>query len=106
MALTLLIEGLQQAKCITPLEKDILDTWDELQKDPFDHNSARMQIMKNNESYPEIFAIIAALPMTVVRPYSQATECDIRYNLKSQLTALAVKEGWPINGYQPEIDLI
>lgn len=36
MDFTLLVEGLRQAKYITPLEKDILDTWNELQKDPFD----------------------------------------------------------------------
>ena len=39
MDFTLMIEGLRQAKCITPLEKDILDTWNELQKSPFDRKT-------------------------------------------------------------------
>ena len=93
MDFTLLIEGLRQAKCITPLEKDILATWDELQKSPFDRSSAQLQIMQNNANHPEILAAIKALPATVVRPFDQVTESDIRYNLGKQLEALAVKEG-------------
>ena len=53
MDFTLLIEGLRQGKSITPLEKDILDTWNELQKSPFDHSSAQRQIMQNNVKHPE-----------------------------------------------------
>lgn len=98
MDFTLLIEGLRQAKRITPLEKDILDTWNELQKSPFDRNSAQLQIMQNNVSHPEIFASIKAMPTTVVRPFDQVTETDIQYNLGKQLEALAMKEGWPTNG--------
>lgn len=87
-------EGLRQAKQITPLEKDILDTWNELQKNPFDRISAQVQIVQNNEKYPEIFAMVTALPTTEVRPFNQASESDIRYNLEKQLIALAIKEGW------------
>ena len=94
MDFTLMIEGLRQAKCITPLEKDILDTWNELQKSPFDRSSAQLQIMQNNAKHPEILAAIKALPTTVVRPFDQVTESDIRYNLEKQLAALAAKEGW------------
>ena len=89
-----LIEYLRQKQCITPLEKDILDTWNELQKSPFDRSSAQLQIMQNNAKHPEILAAIKALPTTVVRPFDQVTESDIRYNLEKQLAALAAKEGW------------
>ena len=89
MDFSLLIEGLRQARCITPLEKDILDTWNELQKSPFDRSSAQP---------PDILVAIKALPTTVVRPFDQVTESDIRYNLGKQLEALAVKEGWSTNG--------
>ena len=54
--------------------------------------------MQNNAKHPEILAAIKALPTTVVRPFDQVTESDIRYNLGKQLEALAVKEGWPTNG--------
>lgn len=94
MDFSLLIEGLRQARCITPLEKDILDTWNELQKSPFDRSSAQLQIVQNNAKHPEILAAIKALPTTVVRPFDQVTDSDIRYNLEKQLAALAAKEGW------------
>ena len=98
MDFALMIEGLRQTKSITPLEKDILDTWNELQKSPLDRSSAQLQIMQNNAKHPEIFAAITALPTTVVRPFDQVTESDIRYNLWKQLEVLSVKEGWPTNG--------
>lgn len=94
MDFTLMIEGLRQAKCITPLEKDILDTWNELQKSPFNRSSAQLQIMQNNAKHPEILAAIKALPTTETRPFEQATDSDIRYNLEKQFAALAAKEGW------------
>lgn len=56
MDFTLLIEWLHQKKSITSLEKDILDTWNELQKSPFDRCSAQRQIMQNNVKHPEIFS--------------------------------------------------
>ena len=95
---SLLIAYLRQKQYITDLEKDILDTWNELQKSPFDRSSAQLQIMQNNAKHPEILAAIKALPTTVIRPFDQVTENDIRYNLGEQLEALAMKEGWPTNG--------
>ena len=98
MDFSLLIEYLRQKGRITPLEKDILDTYNEIQKIPFDRNSAQTQILQNNEKYPEILAAITALPTTVLRPFDQVTESDIRYNLGKQLEALVSKEGWSTNG--------
>ena len=98
MDFSLLIEYLRQKERITPLEKDILDTYNEIQKIPFDRNSAQTQILQNNEKYPEILAAIPALPTTVLRPFDQVTESDIRYNLGKQLEALVSKEGWSTNG--------
>ena len=98
MDYSFLIEYLKQKQYLTDLEKDILDTWNELQKNPFDRSAAQKQVVQNNAKHPEIFVAIAALPTTVVRPFDQVTESDIRYNLGKQLEALAVKEGWPTNG--------
>ena len=94
MDFTLMIEGLRQAKCITPLEKDILDTWNELQKNPIDCSAAQRQVLQNDAKYPEIFFAIKSMPTTVPRPIERMTEFDIRYNLENQLAALAAKEGW------------
>ena len=88
------IEYLKQKQYLTDLEKDILDTWNELQKNPFDRSAAQKQVIQNNAKHPEIFVAIAALPATETRPFEQATDSDIRYNLEKQLVALAAKEGW------------
>ncbi|MGM9602304.1 MAG: hypothetical protein ACI3W5_12100 [Faecousia sp.] len=90
-----LIEALRWKREITPLEKDILDTANELQKMPFDRSSAEKQVISNNANHPEIFAKIAALPTTVTRPWNEATDSDIRYNLTHQLGMLAEKE-WEV----------
>lgn len=89
-----LIEYLRQKQYLTDLEKDILDTWNELQKNPFDRSAAQKQVIQNNAKHPEIFVAITALPATETRPFEQATDSDIRYNLEKQLAALAAKEGW------------
>ena len=88
------IEYLKQKQYLTDLEKDILDTWNELQKNPIDCSAAQKQVIQNNAKHPEIFVAIAALPATETRPFEQATDSDIRYNLEKQLSALAAKEGW------------
>lgn len=94
MDYSFLIEYFRQKQYLTDLEKDILDTWNELQKNPFDRSAAQKQVIQNNAKHPEIFVAIAALPATETRPFEQATDSDIRYNLENQLAALAAKEGW------------
>lgn len=77
----------------TSLEKDILDTWNELYKQPFDEKSAKKQVDTNDVCHPDICLTIAAMPTTirVSRAY-QLTEADIKYNLKNQLILLAGKK--------------
>lgn len=94
MDYSFLIEYLRQKQYLTDLEKDILDTWNELQKNPFDRSAAQKQVIQNNAKHHEIFVAIAALPATETRPFEQATDSDIRYNLEKQFAALAAKEGW------------
>ena len=94
MDYSFLIEYLKQKQYLTDLEKDILDTWNELQKNPFDRSAAQKQVVQNNAKHPEIFVAITAPPATETRPFEQATDSDIRYNLEKQLAALAAKEGW------------
>lgn len=89
----LLIEFLKQKKVLTPLEQDILDTWNELYKQPFDEKSAKKQVDSNDITHPDICLTIAAMPTTVRVPrVYQPTEADIKYNLKNQLILLAGKE--------------
>lgn len=78
---------------ITSLEKDILDTWSELSKQPFNEKSAKQQVESNDIAHPDIYLAIAAMPTTVrVSKFYQPTEADIKYNLTNQLILLAGKE--------------
>lgn len=91
MDLGLFIEYLKQKHCLTDLEKDILDTWNELQKIPFDRNSAQTQILQNNLKHLDVFSAITVLPTTVTLAFDQMKESDFRYSLENQLAALAAK---------------
>lgn len=88
----IVIEMLKTKKYITQLEKDILDTWHELQKQPFDMVSARLQSFYNERKYPQIAAVVAALPCTVQKPSAELTATDLRYVLTMQLSGLIAKE--------------
>ncbi len=89
---TLLIDALRAKQYVTPLEKDILDTWNELQKYPFDMNSAEQQVLSNDINHPKIAAMVTAMPSTVQKPREQITETDLRYLLTMQLSGLIEKE--------------
>ena len=82
MDYSLLIAYLRQKQYITDLEKDILDTWNELQKNPFDRSAAQKQVIQNNAKHPEIFVAFAALRATECRPFVEASDSDIRYFLE------------------------
>lgn len=88
----LLIDELRVKQYITPLEKDILDTWNELQKYPFNMNSAQRQVVSNNISHPKIAAIVTAMLTTEAKPRGQITEPDLRCLLTIQLFILFEKE--------------
>ena len=83
----ILIAALKVKPYLTDLEKDILDTWNEIQKVPFDCVSAQWQVIQNALKYPEFLAVIIA-----VYSSTQGT-VDIRDNLEKQLMVLLVKEG-------------
>lgn len=91
-ATSIMIEMLKQKKYITPLKKDILDTWNELQKYPFDIDSAQRQIFSNDINHPKITAMVTAMPTTVKKARDQITEIDLRYLLTMQLSGLIEKE--------------
>ena len=89
---SLITELMKQEGIITPLEQDILDTWNELQKHPLDMSSANQKIMLNNLKHPDIYTKVSVLPSTVQKPVQEITETDLRYILDSQLTFLVQKE--------------
>lgn len=92
MDYSVLIDFLRLKQEITSFEKDILNTWNELQKNPFDLDSSKKQILSNSISHPDISVKINVLPTTIVKPQNQITEEDNRYILQCQLEFLAEKE--------------
>ncbi len=95
-----LINALRYTKQITPRQKDILDTWDALQKKPFDTDTAYRQIVSNNMNHPDLFVAISAMPDVIQKPFDAVTQEDMIFNLRRQLEALAAKEMEAhINGY-------
>lgn len=97
-AVSALIEVLKEKDVITPLEQDILDTYNELNKKPFDREAVIRQCKKNNINHPDIFIAISMSPTTVFKPWSDASNEDVYYNLTSQLGALVEKELEVLNG--------
>lgn len=87
-----LVNLLSVTKSNTPLQKDILDTWHELNKNPFDKDSAQKQIVSNNINHPDIFVAIRVSPGVVQKPFDAVTQEDMIFNLHRQLACLAEKE--------------
>lgn len=87
-----LIECLKEKQFITELEKDILDSWHGLQKEPFNRQELEKKIMENNAKYPEIFVKISTTPGIITKPFKQVTDEEVRKNLLMQVELLCVKE--------------
>lgn len=87
-----LINVLRCANKITALQKDILDTFDVLQKNPFDKESAQKQILLNNINHPDIFIAISAMPGIVQKAADNMTQDDMVFTLRRQLEGLIAKE--------------
>lgn len=86
------INVLRYTNRITPLQKDILDTWDELHKNPFDTESAQKQIVSNNANHQDVFAAITAMPDVIQKPFREMTQEDMIFSLHRQLEGLIAKE--------------
>ena len=88
--LALWIAALRASKLLTPLQKDILDTWDVLKEEPFDLSKAQAQMRSNNISYPDMIVTIGSMPGVVYK--LELTEEDIVFTLNKQLEVLVAKE--------------
>jgi hypothetical protein len=86
------VEYLKSRGCFNQLETDILNTLLELEKIPFDMNSALLRIRENGMSYPEATAWVDTLPWPVHKPTDQQTDVDRRYVLENQLLFMVEEE--------------
>ena len=85
------VDILRSQNCINDFDKDILDTWNELNKNPFDMDSAKIQELHNRVSYPDVYTAVLLKPTTVLKNYEQANQSDLIYSLTCQLEFLLKK---------------
>ena len=78
---------------LSDIEHDILDTWDELLRNPFERGKSQLRIATNNVKQPDIQIAIATEPTTVIKPFTEVAEEDLKHNLKKQLEYLLIKAG-------------
>lgn len=92
-AIKALIEHLNSQRRLTDLEKDILDTLNEINKDHFDRTSAENKIRSNNISYPDLFAVMGAVAAAgaIPLPLPKLSDDDIKNNLQLQFELLCAK---------------
>lgn len=91
-ALSALIETLKIKESITDLESDILETFKEYKRRPFERKSAETRMNLNYAKYKDIFKKVAVVPGVVPIPSSTLSNKDILSNLQYQLVLLAEKE--------------
>lgn len=87
-----LIEALKKKANPTELEEHIIDTANELTKNPFDSAGAEAQIIKNYWKYPNLRIAIDSAPFTVQKDPEMVTDTDRAYILSMQLELLCVVE--------------
>ena len=81
-------EILRQERVLTPRQKDILDTENEMLKSPFDRNTAIRQVRKNSMNYPELARGAIMLLIVKGKMLEQMNNNDIWKILKWQFAEL------------------
>lgn len=87
----LAIEALKYKNQITDIESDILKTWEDYSRNPFDREKAQNRITSNNLKYPDVFISIRIMPNTITKPFSEVTDEEMKSNLIKQLSFLFQK---------------
>ncbi len=88
-----LINILRRQINITELEVDIVYTWDELQRTPFDAGSAYGQLVYNKTMYSAIIAEEGGEESGALRPLEPPiTEAKLRRTLSLQLSHMLERE--------------
>lgn len=91
-ALSVLVEALKEKKDITDLESDILETFKEYKRNPFERQSAEARMEQNYTKYRDIFAKAAVVAGVAPQPSSTLSDQEIIGNLQYQLSLLTEKE--------------
>ncbi|MCI9598815.1 MAG: hypothetical protein HFE75_16375 [Firmicutes bacterium] len=88
----ILIESIKQLPNPSELEKDILDTLEEISRQSLNMNHAQARITLTYKKHIDLYAKVSALPTTVQKTSNQISEMDLRYILQMQLNFLLEKE--------------
>ena len=91
-AIQLFVEVLKQKGVMTELQKDIVNTWDEIYKHPFDMTSANNHIAQIYSKYNDLYGKVNSLPTTSFKDSRQIKDYDLKYILSMQLGFLYQKE--------------
>ena len=86
------LEYLKLNGTITDLEKDILDTIDKLQKQPFSREEVQKKVADNFRNHLDIIIPVATAMGGAVSPLEQLPDDVLRDNLCFQLIKLCEKE--------------
>ena len=88
----MIVETIKQLTNPSELEKDILDTIEEISKQHLNMNHAQTRIVLTYKNHEDLYAKVNALPTTVQKRHDQIGEMDLRYILQMQLDFLLEKE--------------
>lgn len=84
-----LINLLRRQVNITELEADIVYTWDELRREPFDAGAAFGQFLYNKTVHASVIADVAGRDCDALRAIAQPiTDEKLRYALSRQLSCM------------------
>lgn len=89
--ISVFVSVLRAQSHLNDLEKDIIDTWNELNRTPFDLESAKSQELHNRTTYPDVQLAVLGMPSTAVKDPSQLDMNDLVYVLNCQLGLLIAK---------------
>ena len=87
----LLLEYLKQKEMLLDWEKDVLSTINIYRMIPFDRDAGKKKDIENNSKYPDICLSIHMVEGRTSKPFDQASDEDIRCNLKWQIEIMCVK---------------
>lgn len=76
---------------LSDLEKDILATANSYRRIPFDREAGKKKVIENNSKYPDICLSIHMVEGRTSKPFHQASDEDIRCNLKWQIEVMCEK---------------
>ena len=87
-----ILEYMKNQKVLTDLEKDIIETVNRINMQPFDRIEAIKKMNENNTRYPENMNLGYFNPNLFLKPVKELDDGEISNNLHMQLSYMVLKE--------------